>query len=443
MYYPPLPRQRLLLMLDDVVEVFYGGAAGGGKTVATLMAAAQYLEVPGYAALMLRENFADLDQPESWIPLSKSWWLNKPLGPGGREADYNESKHRWTFPSGATLTFGYLANDKAVYQYDTAAFQFIAIDELVQHSEFRYRFMFGRLRRPSTGPLSLVPIRMRTASNPGNIGHDWVKKRFVSPVTREPGAVYIPSRLEDNTGIDAEAYRKDSLSKLDPFTRAQRERGDWDAVPGGRFHAHWFPRFRQRPDGDFELHEPGGVVRVVPWSLCWRFQTADTAASTSTAADYTVISTWAVTPRNELLWLHCHRERLEIPDIAPLAQRLYDRWRVEFLEVEAVAAHSGAGIYQQLRRTPMAVRPFRPVGDPLVNSTQAQVLAEDGRVWVPEWAPWLEDCFAEVLRFSGDDKKDDHNDVVACLSRACRVVARKDQQNTGFAPRASGGLPKN
>lgn len=136
-----------MLLLSDVMELFYGGAAGGGKTYATLIAAAQYVDVPGYSALLLRENFADLNQPGAWIPLSKLWWWKK--------AHWSGSDHRWTFPSGATITFGYLERDDSVYQYDTASYQFIAIDELVQHTEWRYTFMFGRIRGPLEGPSRL------------------------------------------------------------------------------------------------------------------------------------------------------------------------------------------------------------------------------------------------------------------------------------------------
>ena len=36
-------------------EAMYGGAAGGGKSGALLMDASQFVDVPGYAALILRD----------------------------------------------------------------------------------------------------------------------------------------------------------------------------------------------------------------------------------------------------------------------------------------------------------------------------------------------------------------------------------------------------
>src|SRR6202030_1373154 len=43
----PTPRQEAFVRVLDP-EVFYGGAAGGGKSVALLMAAGQYSDMPGY-----------------------------------------------------------------------------------------------------------------------------------------------------------------------------------------------------------------------------------------------------------------------------------------------------------------------------------------------------------------------------------------------------------
>ena len=73
----PTPHQGAFLLLDRK-EAFYGGAAGGGKSDALLMAALQYVDVPGYAALLLRRTYDELEQEGSLIPLSKEWFLDTP-----------------------------------------------------------------------------------------------------------------------------------------------------------------------------------------------------------------------------------------------------------------------------------------------------------------------------------------------------------------------------
>src|SRR4051794_3253636 len=61
----PHPKQAAFLLHDHVEEVLYGGAAGGGKTDALLMGALQYVDVPGYAALVLMKTFSDLSLPKA------------------------------------------------------------------------------------------------------------------------------------------------------------------------------------------------------------------------------------------------------------------------------------------------------------------------------------------------------------------------------------------
>src|SRR5262245_13520026 len=70
----PHPRQAAFLLLDQR-EALYGGAAGGGKSAALLAAALQYVDVPGYHALILRRTFAQLSKPGALMDLSKQWLM--------------------------------------------------------------------------------------------------------------------------------------------------------------------------------------------------------------------------------------------------------------------------------------------------------------------------------------------------------------------------------
>lgn len=224
----PTPKQKAFLDLT-CREALYGGAAGGGKSDALLMAALQYVGVPGYAALVLRRTYQDLALPGAVMDRAHDWLC-------GTTAHWHDSEHRWTFPSGATITFGYLQSENDKTRYQSAEFQFVAFDELTQFRETQYSYLFSRLRRLAG---SEIPIRMRAASNPGGIGHDWVKQRFVEPHDDED-RVFVPARLADNPHVDQDAYLQ-SLHQLDPVTRAQLLDGNWDVLPDGdRFKREWF-----------------------------------------------------------------------------------------------------------------------------------------------------------------------------------------------------------
>ena len=214
--------QAAFLFLDQR-EAFYGGAAGGGKSDALLAAALQYADRPGYAALILRRSFPALSQPGAIMDRSHQWLTGK--------AKWKHETKTWTFSGGGTLTFGYLDSDTDVYQYQGAEFQFVGFDELTQFSENQYTYLFSRLRR--LGKLSDVPLRVRAASNPGGIGHGWVKQRFITQ--RDPDVVFIPAKVRDNPGLDVDEYVKSLENIPSEALRQQLLDGDWAAFEGAAF----------------------------------------------------------------------------------------------------------------------------------------------------------------------------------------------------------------
>ena len=211
-------------VMDDLPrEVLFGGAAGGGKSDGLLMTALKYADIPGYSAIIFRRTSPQLKSADSLIPRSKAWLMNTP-------AKWNGNEMRWTFPSGATLAFSHLQYDDSVYDHFGPAYQCILFDEATQFTEFQYRMILTRLRRPSEGPLSKVPLRVRLASNPGGIGHMWVKEKFIDNPTAK--RLFIPSTIEDNPALDRESYIE-SLSELPPDERDRLLHGRWDVLSDG------------------------------------------------------------------------------------------------------------------------------------------------------------------------------------------------------------------
>ncbi len=178
------------------------------------MAALQYVHVPGYTALILRRTFADLILPDAIMARAKEWLA-------GTDAEWNEQRKQFTFPSGAVLQFGYLDTDKDRYRYQGGAYQFIAFDELTQFPEAWYRYLFSRLRK---GTALDVPLRVRAATNPGGVGHEWVRRRFLAKP--DPQRPFVSAKLDDNPSLDAREYRE-ALGVLDETTRRQLEEGLW------------------------------------------------------------------------------------------------------------------------------------------------------------------------------------------------------------------------
>lgn len=391
------------------------------------MAALQYVEVPGYNALILMKTFADLSLPKAGLRRAREWLM----GTDARPVDGGKS---WTFPSGASLTFGYLDNEGDEQRYRTAEFAFCAFDELTRFPESAYRFLFSRLRRIEG---SDIPIRMRSATNPGGKGHEWVKRRFLpaeffaAPEDQrmrrlwwKDDRLFIPATLEDNPHLDRADYEQ-SLAQLDPVTRARLRHGDWQAHEGGHFQARWFGHFRTDQDAWHLPEKPGKGGTVYRVRDCMIFAAMDPAGGVSESADYTAVVVCALTPGRDLLILDAFRERWPVERVVASLADICDRWHPSFVVMEEVFMQSA--YVRQARANPRipTVHAINPGGkSKLVRATPAILRAEAGQVYLPQEAHWLEDFVSECCAFTGDESLDAHDDQVDALAYAVMSIDR-------------------
>ena len=213
---------KALWVYEECPDLFYGGAGGPGKTSYLLMAAVQYVHYPHYRALILRKTYADLSLPGAIMDRAISWW------DGVEGARFSHADKTCYFPSGARITFGYLASVRDHLRYQGAELHFVGIDEASQIPSRQLEYLHSRIRRARGDP---VPLRYRLASNPGDVPHDWLKDTYVNGADGHR-VVYLPGLMTDNPGLDVEEYRK-QLAHLDPVTRKQLEEGDWDVQLSG------------------------------------------------------------------------------------------------------------------------------------------------------------------------------------------------------------------
>lgn len=441
LYIPHVPsaKQLAFLMLPHR-EVFYGGAAGGGKSDALLAAALQYVEVPGYSAIIFRRTFTDLKLPGALIDRSLEW-LTDPSFPPEIKPRWDAQQHSWHFPSGATLAFGHLDSELVKFRYQSAEFQFIAFDELTHFQEDDYLYLFSRLRRPTCNnhitdgyqddcPLCLeyrhfrrVPLRMRAASNPGGIGHQWVKDRFrIEEVGTDskgrkifrgthPKRPHVPAFVRDNPALDEKEYTE-SLMELDPVTREQLLSGDWDVSADARFRKSWFEETRYSMRGPNVVLGKDGKGQVIELKDCRIFATIDPAASTKEGPgdkviwkrmpSWTVIMTFLLTKEGHLIVWDICRFQKEIPDLLAEVLKNYELHEHDRIGVEADGL--GIGVYQMLNRSRLPIHDIKSRSkDKLVRATHAMNRAEQGKLWIPQQGvkPWVRAFESEIFVWTG------------------------------------------
>jgi hypothetical protein len=243
----PTPKQAEFLSCP-AREVLGGGSAGSGKTDSLLAGAMSQVENPLARSLLIRRSYPMLRDM-----IGRSHELYSPLG-----ASYSKQERMWTFPSGATVEFGYLDSPEDRFNYQGRQFSYLGFDELTQLPgdgqdangepvNVGYLFLISRLRSPEGSGLR---HEIRATCNPGGVGHHWVKQRWGIPddgsaserIDPKTGwrRVFIPARLKDNPYLANTDYERslDALSLIDQKTLKE---GRWDVSEGSYF-SEWEPR---------------------------------------------------------------------------------------------------------------------------------------------------------------------------------------------------------
>jgi phage terminase large subunit len=210
--------------------IAYGGARGGGKSHAartkTVLLALRY---PGLQILLLRRTLPELRENHT-IPLLRML---------SGVARYKEQSKEFVFENGSRIVLGYCAAERDVLQYQGQAYDVIFMEEATQFTEFQFQALTECNRSSGLCREAFSP-RMYFTCNPGGVGHEWVKRLFITRDYRRS------ERAEDYTFIPAKVYDNDFLMKNSPdYVRTlenlpEKRRkamldGDWDIFDGQYF----------------------------------------------------------------------------------------------------------------------------------------------------------------------------------------------------------------
>ncbi len=239
-------------------EILYGGAAGGGKSY-FMRAFAIILcgLIAGLNVYLFRRVYEDLIKNH----MEGTGGFPQMLAPLIQSGHVKIVADEIRFWNGSRIFLCHCQHEKDRFKYQGAEIHVLLIDEATMFTEVIYRFLRGRMRAPGliipqwaidffqdkfgVSLPSKIPLAL-LGSNPGNVGHQWVKSSFIEGVkpfevrqmSRAEGGMrrqYIPARLEDNPHIDAEDYegKLEGLGSKE-LVRAMRH-GDWDIIAGAFF----------------------------------------------------------------------------------------------------------------------------------------------------------------------------------------------------------------
>lgn len=233
--YTASPRQTKFHK-STAFETLYGGAAGGGKTAAIVAEAVTYgLQYPKSRIYIFRKTIPELKQsivPE--IHKQCSDFINIAKG-----LTYNSQDRVFHFTNGSIIQLAYLETAADMYRYQSAEIHLLLMDELTHFTKEEYEFLKTRVRTAGNQRLKVM-----AATNPGNIGHAWVKSYFID--IAQPETIYtdvhgntrmfIPAKVSDHPDKNfRDTYSRQLSSLSDPNLRRAYLEGDWDIFAGQAF----------------------------------------------------------------------------------------------------------------------------------------------------------------------------------------------------------------
>lgn len=222
-----------------VDEVLYGGAKGGGKTDWLLFdfLDPDLMQKPHYRGIIFRRTFPRLREV---IDRSQQWFTKLENAP-----EYSKNERCWTFPTGAKLFFAHCQYEESKYDYQGHEYHYMAFDQIEEFTQSQFEFL--KVQSRTTDPD--IHIRHRATANPGNVGHLWVKRRWID--NKVPMQVYrdklgltsmfIPAQVYDNPAImlNDPMYVK-RLEALPEQERKALLEGDWN-IFAGQYFKEWRP----------------------------------------------------------------------------------------------------------------------------------------------------------------------------------------------------------
>lgn len=241
------PKQAVALN-TAATEVLYGGSAGGGKSFLMRISAITWCTaIPGLQVYLFRRISPDLIKNHMEGPKG----FRNMLIPWTESGLVRIVEDEIRFWNKSKIYLCHCKEEKDMFKYQGAEIHVLMIDELTHFTDTIYRFLRGRLRmvgiKLPENYKGLFP-RILCGSNPGNIGHLWVKKAFIDGAVplavRQMGddeggmkRQFIPARLEDNPSllVDDPLYRAKLRGLGSEALVKAMEKGDWDVIAGAFF----------------------------------------------------------------------------------------------------------------------------------------------------------------------------------------------------------------
>lgn len=275
----------------------------------------------------------------------------------------------------------------------------------------------ARQRVQPHASIIVVQTRWSKRDLTGRLVHNMI----TNPAADQWEVVEFPAILPSGKPLWGEYWKLDQLLKIKNSIDSR----------------YWNAQYMQNPTS-----EEGALIKREWWKwweqdkppkVDYIIASLDTASETKTHSDYTVLMVWGVfyvSPDGHtvvdstdldaipsLILLDLKRERVEFPELKQLVKETIDEYAPDSFIVEK--KNSGIALYQELRRTGLAVEeytPHRGTGDKRARVNSVSDIVKNGICWLPR-KRWAEDMVEECAAFPAGDHDDQVDTLFLALHR--------------------------
>lgn len=277
----PNPKQAIA-HASPAEFLLFGGAAGGGKSEYDILEGSKTCLIhPRVEVAMFRTESVELER--SIIPRFLELFPPKFV-------QFNHQIGKATFPNKSIFWFLHAARLNDVYRHQGAQWVKLLIDEASHMQKLAIEYLITRLRRARSDVRKQVVL----TSNPGNVGHQYLKDTFIKPsiavlgdrdypkpfeiwrplppknrpraymMTRQ----FIPAFFHDNVILQQrDPHYLDQILEMGGSSAQQLAYGIWDSNEGMMFGDDW-QEHKVVSASDVQLLQYGlDVGQLIPWHV--------------------------------------------------------------------------------------------------------------------------------------------------------------------------------
>ena len=272
----PGPQTRFLDLPDENIDVLFGGAVGGSKTFSLLLYALRACSrYPGLQAFWFRRTFPELEHSV----LRQLARIGYAQAIGCR---WRADKYELRFPGSSVLTFSHAKDLKEATAFLSAEINLLLLDERTTMPPDVVDMLYTRVR---TGVPGVPVLGIRSATNPGNVGHSRIVTDYIEATghgekeitdANNRRRIFVQSRIEDTPQLGGD-YLKNLAGLPEKLRRAYLE-GDWSVFAGQAFGEWRYDRHVIQPFAIPETWKKyngiDGGYRA-PWCVIWGAEDPD------------------------------------------------------------------------------------------------------------------------------------------------------------------------